>query len=152
MTATDVHGPVDFVLLEFQANRMEGKAAEELARLVDAGTIRLFDILFVAKDAAGEVFGLDLAAEAMAASGFEDLAGARSGLLSDDDMHEAGRALQPGTVAALIVYENTWAIPFVAAAREAGGELVAAARIPAEDVMATLDELEQDSRPLQATT
>jgi hypothetical protein len=152
MTATDVHGPVDFVLLEFQANRMEGKAAEELARLVDAGTIRLFDILFVAKDAAGEVFGLDLAAEAMAASGFDDLAGARSGLLSDDDMREAGQALQPGTVAALIVYENTWAIPFVAAAREAGGELVAGARIPAADVMATLDELEQDSRPLQATT
>jgi hypothetical protein len=152
MTATDVHGPVDFVLLKFQANRMEGKAAEELARLVDAGTIRLFDILFVAKDAEGEVFGLDLAAEAMAASGFDDLAGARSGLLSDDDMREAGQALQPGTVAALIVYENTWAIPFVAAAREAGGELVAGARIPAADVMATLDELEQDSRPLQATT
>jgi hypothetical protein len=152
MTATDVHGPVDFVLLEFQANRMEGKAAEELARLVDAGTIRLFDILFVAKDAEGEVFGLDLAAEAMAASGFDDLAGARAGLLSDDDMREAGQALQPGTVAALIVYENTWAIPFVAAAREAGGELVAGARIPAADVMATLDELEQDSRPLHATT
>ena len=125
MTATDVHGPVDFVLLEFQADRMQGKAAEELIRLVDAGTIRLFDILFVGKDSTGDVYALDLAAEALADAGFGDLAGARSGLLSDDDVQEAGKALEPGTVAALIVYENTWAIPFVAAAREAGGELVA---------------------------
>jgi hypothetical protein len=150
MTATDVHGPIDFVLLEFQADRMQGKAAEELIRLVDAGTIRLFDILFVGKNAEGEVFALDLAAEALADAGFTDLAGAQSGLLSDADMQEAGSALQAGTVAALIVYENTWAIPFVAAAREAGGELVAAARIPAEDVMATLDALEQAA--LQSTT
>jgi uncharacterized membrane protein len=151
MTATRVHGPVDFVLLEFQADRMEGRAAVELLRLVDAGTIALYDILFVAKDAEGEVMALDLAAEVLAGDGFADLAGAHTGLLSDDDMQEAGQALQPGTVAVLVVYENTWAIPFVAAAREAGGELVAAARIPADDVMATLDSLEQDS-PLQATT
>jgi hypothetical protein len=150
MTATDVHGPVDFVLLEFQAPKMKGKAAEELLRLVEAGTIRLFDILFVGKDESGEVFALDLAAEALAEAGFDDFAGAQSGLLSDDDMREAGRAMQPGSVAALVVYENTWAIPFVAAAREAGGELVAAARIPAEDVMATLDALEQIA--LQTTT
>jgi hypothetical protein len=151
MTERDVHGPVDFVLLEFQADRMEGRAAVELLRLVDAGTIALYDVLFVAKNAEGEVFALDLAAEVLAGEGFTDLAGARTGLLSDDDMQEAGQALQPGTVAALVVYENTWAIPFVAAAREAGGELVAAARIPADDVMAMLDVLEQDS-PLQATT
>jgi hypothetical protein len=151
MTATRVHGPVDFVLLEFQADRMEGRAAVELLRLVDAGTIALYDVLFVAKNAEGEVIALDLAAEVLAGDGFADLAGAHTGLLSDDDMQEAGQALQPGTVAVLVVYENTWAIPFVAAAREAGGELVAAARIPADDVMATLDSLEQDS-PLQATT
>ena len=66
MTATDVHGPVDFVLLEFEADRMKGKAADELIRLVDAGTIRLFDILFIGKDSTGEVFVLDLAAEALA--------------------------------------------------------------------------------------
>ena len=150
-TAADVHGPVDFVLLEFQTDRMKGKAAEELIRLVDAGTIRLFDILFVGKDAAGDVFALDLAAEALADAGFGDLAGARSGLLSDEDVQEAGKALESGTVAALIVYENTWAIPFVAAAREAGGELVAGARISATDVMATLDALERDF-PLESNT
>jgi len=151
MTTTDVHGPVDFLLLEFQADRMRGKAAEEIVRLIDAGTIRLFDILFVGKSDDGDVYALDLAAEALAEAGFADLAGARSGLLSNDDVQEAGQALQPGTVAALIVYENTWAIPFVAAAREAGGELVAGARIPAEDVMAALDALEQDTEPLQPT-
>jgi len=152
MTTADVHGPVDFVLMEFQADRMEGKAAQELIRLVDAGIIRLFDILFVAKNAEGQVFALDLAEEAVAAAGFGDLAGAQSGLLSEEDVQEAGSALQPGTVAALVIYENTWAIPFVAAAREAGGELVAGARIPAQDVMAILDALDQESPSLQSTS
>jgi hypothetical protein len=152
MTAADVHGPVDFVLLEFEADRMTGKAAEELVRLVDAGTIRLFDILFIAKDSTGGVFVLDLAAEALAGSGFIDLAGAQSGLMSAEDIQVAGEVMRPGTVAALIVFENTWAIPFVAAARESGGEMVATQRISAEDVMATLDVLERDSQPLQAST
>jgi hypothetical protein len=152
MTAAEVHGPVDFVLLEFEAARMTGKAAEELVRLVEAGTIRLFDVLFVSKDDNGEVFVLDLAAEALAGSGFLDFAGAQSGLLSEEDIELAGAVLRPGTVAALIVFENTWAIPFVAAARESGGEMVATQRVSADDVMATLDALERMSQPLQATT
>jgi hypothetical protein len=63
--------------------------------------------------------------------------------LSEDDIAEAGGALEPGKLAVLIVYENTWAIPFVAAAMESGGELIAGARIPAQDVMDVLDALEQ---------
>jgi hypothetical protein len=152
MTAADVSGPVDFVLLEFQADRMKGRAAEELVKLVDDGIISLFDVMFVGKTADGEVYGLDLAAEALAEAGFGDLVGARSGLLGDEDMAEAAQALEPGTVAAMIVYENTWARPFVAAAREAGGELVAGARIPAADVMAALDAMDQAAEPLQPTS
>jgi uncharacterized protein (DUF433 family) len=77
--------------------------------------------------------------------GFAALASVRSGLLGDDEIAEAASAMEPGTVAALIVYENLWAIPFIAAAREAGGDVIASARIPAEDVMAALDSLESDS-------
>ena len=143
MAESDVHGPIDFVLLEFEAERMHGRAAEELLRLVDQGTIRLYDVLFLGKSNEGEVFALDLAETAAAAGpGFDTLAGASSGLLQSDDITEAGSALRPGTVAALIVYENAWAIPFVGAAREAGGELVAGARLPAADVMAALDSLD----------
>jgi hypothetical protein len=152
MTAEDVSGPVDFVLIEFQADRMKGRAAQEIVRLVDDGIISLLDVMFVGKTADGEVYALDLAAEALAEAGFGDLVGARSGMLGDDDMAEAAAALEAGTVAALIIYENTWARGFVAAAREAGGELVAAARIPAADVMAALDALDQAGEPLQPTS
>lgn len=74
--------------------------------------------------------------------GFSYFSGARSGLLGDDDVAEAAGALEPNTVAALIVYENTWAVPFVAAARKNGGEVVASMRIPAGDIMDALDALE----------
>ena len=75
--------------------------------------------------------------------GFSYFAGARSGMLGDDDAREAAEAMEPGTVAALIVYENTWAAPFVAAVRNSGGEMIASARIPAADVIAALDALDQ---------
>jgi hypothetical protein len=143
MTSTDVHGPVDFVLIEFTGDRVTGRTAQALLDLVERGIVRVYDILMIGEDTDGSVFGIDLAESADSRVGsFTELAGARSGLLSDDDVREAGSAMEPGTLAALIIYENTWAIPFVTAAREAGGELVASARIPATDVMAALDALE----------
>jgi hypothetical protein len=136
-TEPDVHGPVDFVLLEFPDDRLTGRAADELLSLVDRGIVSVYDVDFA-----------EVAAEQL--GGFTQLAGARSGLLTDEDMHQAAEAMEPGRLAALIVYENTWAIPFVAAARESGGELIAGARLPAQDVMDALDALE--SRDDLATT
>lgn len=153
MTQVDVHGPIDFVLLEFTGDKLTGRAAEEVLRLADNGTIRLFDVMFVGKSPDGEVYAVDLAAEALAeALGVERLAGARSGLLADDDINAAAEAMMPGTLAVMIVYENAWAIPFIAAARESGGEMVATARIPADEVMAALDALERAAGPLQPTS
>jgi hypothetical protein len=138
-----VHGPVDFVLIEFPDDRLTGRAAQEVLRLVDSGTIRLFDVLVVGKDSAGSAYAVDMAeVAAQELGGFESLAWARSGILSDDDMQEAAGAMEPGRLAVLIVYENTWAVPFVAAARESGGEMIASARIPAQDVMDALEALE----------
>src|SRR3954447_20174265 len=148
MTAADVHGPVDFVLIEFTANRLTGRAAEELLSLVDRGIVHVYDVLVVGKDESGAAYSVDLAESADQVGGFADLQGARSGILADDDLQEAAGAMEPGTLAALIVYENTWAIPFVAAARESGGTLIAGGRIPAQDVMEVLDALES----LEATT
>ena len=137
-TAADAHGPVDFVLLEFPRNRLTGEAGKALLDLVERGVIRLYDLMVISKDDDGTVELLELSDT----GGFATFAGASSGLLGDDDMREAAAAMQPGKVAALIVYENSWAIPFVTAARNSGGDVIASARIPATDVLAALESLE----------
>ena len=147
MTTTDVHGPIDFLLIEFQGDRLTGGAAQALLDLVDKGIVALYDVLIVGKDHDGNPYAVDLADGVDQLGGFADLAWVLSGLLTEDDMREAAEAMQPGTLAALIVYENTWAVPFVTAAMAAGGELIAGARIPAPDIMAALDALEDTESP-----
>lgn len=142
MPETEVHGPIDYVLLEFTGNKLTGRAAEELVNLVERGIVHVYDVLLVGKDANGSTYMVDLAEQSGQAGGFADLAGARTGILAEDDLLEVAGAMEPGTLAAAIVYENTWAIPFVAAAMESGGQLIAGGRIPAEDVMEALDALE----------
>jgi hypothetical protein len=144
MTDVEVRGPVDYVLLEFHDDHLTGRAAGAVLDLIDRGVIAVYDVVVVGKDHQGKVYSLDLAeAEASAVGDFGDLAGAHSGLVGDDDLADAASAMEPGTLAVLIVYENLWAIPFVAAALESGGEMIASARIPATDVMAAVEALEQ---------
>lgn len=146
MSETATHGPIDFLLLEFPGDRVTGAAADALMDLVDLGIVRVYDLVIVRKDDDGTFSGVDVSdLSAAHVGGFTAFAGARSGLLDDDDLRQAADALKPGTIAALIVYENTWAIPFVAATRDAGGQVVAGARIPAQDVMDALDALERAS-------
>jgi uncharacterized membrane protein len=143
MTDAEVHGPVDYVLLEFHDDHLTGRAAAAVLDLVDRGLIAIYDVVVVGKDQQGAVYALDLAEAADSVVGdFSGLSGARSGLLDQDDMTEAAAAMDPGTLAVLIVFENLWAIPFVSAVREAGAELIASARIPAPDVMAALEALD----------
>ena len=139
---TEAHGPVDFVLLEFPMAGLTGRASDELIRLVEEGVIRLFDLLVVMKNEDGAVEVLELADPGGPAESFSYFDGAQSGLLGEEEIAEATSALLPGTLAALIVYENSWAAPFVAAVRDGGGELVASTRIPAPDVMAALEALD----------
>jgi hypothetical protein len=147
MSRADVHGPIDFVLVEFQGDRLTGGAAQAMLELVDKGIVTLYDVLVVGKTADGEAYSLDLAEGVDQAGDFADLAWVRSGLLTEDDMRAAAESMQPGTLAVLVVYETTWAVPFVAAAMESGGELIAGARIPAQDVMDALDALENTGAP-----
>lgn len=139
----EVHGPIDFVLVEFPPGADLSRVRDEFAATLDTGVVRLWDLLVIRKDEDGSFSGLNL--DEIEDDGIGSLtvfAGARSGLLGDEDVAEAASAMEPGTVAALIVYENTWAIPFVAAAMEADGQVIASARIPAQDVMEVLDALE----------
>jgi hypothetical protein len=140
-TVPELHGPVDFVLLEFPRDRLTGEPSRALVDLVESGVIRLYDLLVISKEEDGTVEVLELG-DPSVVSGFAYFSGARSGLLNDDDVADASSAMQPGTVAALIVYENTWAIPFVEAARSSGGELIASARIPAPVVMEALEAMD----------
>lgn len=143
MSNNDVHGPIDFMLIEFPADSGTGAVAEAVMDLVDRGIIRIYDLLVIRKSDDGTFSGIDvndLTVDHI--GGFAAFSGARSGLLRDDDLRQAADAMQPGTIAALLVYENAWAIGFVAAARDAGGEVIASARIPAQDVMDALDLIE----------
>lgn len=142
--SAEVMGPVHFLLLEFPDQEPTGETAAALLDLVEAGIIRVYDIVAVRKAADGSVSGFeitDLGPEG--AGGFAVFAGSRSGLMDDDDISEAGAAMEPGTVAVLLVYENIWAIPFLAAAHRAGGRLVASAHIPVQDIIDVLDALEE---------
>jgi Family of unknown function (DUF6325) len=143
MSDIAVHGPIDFVLIEFPGDRFTGAAADALLDLVERGVVRVYDLLVIRKAEDGTFSGIDVGElSADDIGGFTAFAGARSGLLGDDDLRQAADAMKPGTVAALIIYENSWAIPFVAAAHDAGGMLIASERIPAQDVMDALDALE----------
>ncbi len=138
----EVHGPVDFVLIEFDGQHLNGATAAALLDLVEGGYIRLYDALVIRKDEDGTFSGFDIAdVDVDHVGAFVAFDGVRSGLLGDEDVEEAANAMEPGTVAALLVYENLWAIPFVAAARSAGGRLVASERIPGQQIMDALDAL-----------
>lgn len=139
----DVCGPVDFLLLEFDPEKMTGGAAAALLDVVDRGIVRIFDLLLIRKDPDGSFAGIDVSdLSADSLGGFVAFAGARSGLIDDDDLAEAAAAMEPSTAALLLVYENTWAVPFVAAALEADAHVVASARIPAEVLMDALEAAE----------
>ncbi|MFF3888612.1 DUF6325 family protein [Streptomyces sp. NPDC001914] len=134
-------GPIDYIVVEFPGNRMTGEGLPILVDLVDRGIIRILDLLFVRKDEDGSVVGMEVAD--FDGDGALDLAvfeGVSSGLLGEDDIEEAGKALEPGNSAGILVYENLWAAPFAAALRRGGAQMVASGRIPVPAVLAALEE------------
>jgi dihydroorotase-like cyclic amidohydrolase len=147
MSAVDANlemGPIDYVLVEWPGRQPNGEAVPHLIDLVDRGLIRVIDLAFITKDEDGNVARLELAelGEVAELAVFE---GASTGLLADEDVAAAADVLEPGTSAALLVYENAWAAPFAAAVRRSGGQLVASGRIPVEDLEAALDAVEANA-------
>ncbi len=135
-------GPIDYLLVEWPGKQPNGEALPHLVDLVDRGLIRILDFAFIKKEEDGSVIQLeiaDLGDEILV------LEGASSGILSDEDTSEAAQALENGTSAALLVYENSWAAPFASAVRRSGGQLVASGRIPVNEILAALEAAEQDA-------
>jgi hypothetical protein len=136
----DELGPVDYLVVEFPpgASHFTGEMASELAALVDAGTIRVLDILILQKDADGSVEALELD-DLDSLNELQALEAELADILAVDDIEHLAAAMEPGTVAGAIVWENRWAAPFASAARRAGGQLVADGRIPIQAIIASLE-------------
>jgi hypothetical protein len=137
-------GPIDVVVIAYPPDApMTGEAAHLLVDLVDRGIIRVLDAMFVQKDADGTFSGFE--ARDLGDRDVGDFAvfdGASSGLLGDEDAAKAADAIEPGSAAVVIVYENRWAAPFIAAVRRNGGVPVAFERIPTQDLIDALDAAE----------
>jgi dihydroorotase-like cyclic amidohydrolase len=136
-------GPIDYLLIEWPGRQPTGEAAPALVDLVERGLIRVLDLVFITKDEDGTVAGVEIAEIAEGVPEMKVFEGASSGMLGDDDINEAAAALEPGTSAALLVYENSWAAPFAIAVRRSGGQLVANGRIPVQAVLAALEAAEE---------
>jgi len=145
-------GPIDYLAIELPAARMKGEGLAALVDLVDQGIIKLLDARAVTREDDGTFTAIALTD--LDNDGTLDLAifeGIESGLLDDDDLQQAAELIEPGKVVALLLYENTWARPFVAAMRRAGAEFIAGGRIRADEVEALLDALEAEEAQAQAT-
>jgi hypothetical protein len=138
--ALDELGPVDYLVVEFPAgaSNFTGEMAKELLALVDSGTIRVIDILILTKNEDGSV-------DAMELSDIEDLGplqaveGELAELLAADDVEHLAAAMDPGSTAGVLIWENLWAAPFASAARRSGGQLIANGRIPIQAIIASIE-------------
>jgi hypothetical protein len=135
-------GPIDYVVLEWQGQQPNaGEVQPLLLDLVDRGIIRILDIALIAKEDDGIVTALDLGR----LEPFGVFEGASTGLLSTEDLEAAGEVLEPGTAAAVLVWENRWAAPIGVALRRSGAQLVASGRIPVQGILAALEAIETDA-------
>ncbi len=136
----DELGPVDYVIVEFPAgaSSFTGEMAAELRALVDSGTIRVIDVLILTKDADGTV-------EATELSDIEELGELQAietelaELLAAEDVDHLAAAMEPGSTAGVLIWENLWAAPFASAARRSGGQLIADGRIPIQAIIASIE-------------
>ncbi len=144
MIMTDVSldelGPVDYAVVEFPAgaSNFTGEMVAELRKLVDAGTIRVIDVLILTKDADGNVDATELS-DVGDLGELQQIEAELAELLAADDVEHLAAAMDPGTVAGVLIWENLWAAPFASAARHSGGQLIANGRIPIQAIIASIE-------------
>jgi hypothetical protein len=137
-------GPIDIVVIAYPAEApMTGEAVPIMLDLVERGIVRVLDVLFVMKNEDGTFSGFEAKdLDAKGVGDFKEFEGATSGILGEEDVSTASQALEPGSAAVMIVYENRWAAPFAAAVRRNGGVVIDNQRIPVQDVIDALDAVE----------
>jgi hypothetical protein len=134
-------GPIDYLAVEWPESHVTGEGFRLLMDLVDRGIVRVLDLLFIAKDADGTVSKVDVADVEHSDALDTRLWGLTSGLLDQSDVDEVAAAIEPGSLAGILVYENVWAVPMWTAIDRSSARLVGAGRIGADDLMAALDTL-----------
>jgi hypothetical protein len=139
-TSLDELGPVDYVIIEFPAgeSNFTGEMAKELLALVDAGTIRVIDILILTKNEDGSVDAIELS-DVDELGELQRIEAELAELLAAEDVVNLAAAMDPGSTAGVLIYENLWAAPFAAAARRSGGQLIANGRIPIQAIIASIE-------------
>jgi Family of unknown function (DUF6325) len=139
-TSLDELGPVDYVVVEFPAGKSNftGEMAAELVRLVEAGTIRLIDVLILTKDDDGTVDAMELS-DIPDLGPLQALEAELAELLAEEDVAHLAAAMDPGSTAGVLIWENLWAAPFASAARRSGGQLLATGRIPIQAIIASIE-------------
>jgi hypothetical protein len=139
-TSLDQLGPVDYVVVEFPAgaSNFTGEMAKELVALVDSGTIRLVDVLILTKNEDGTVEATELS-DIDELGELQALEAQLAELLAADDVEHLAAAMEPGSTAGVLIWENLWAAPFAAAARRSGGQLIANGRIPIQAIIASIE-------------
>ena len=137
-------GPIDIVVIAYPADApMTGEAVPYLLDLIERGIIRVLDVLFVMENEDGTFSGFEAKdVQSDRIGSFKEFEGASTGLLGQEDIATAADAIEPGSAAVMIVYENRWAAPFAAAVRRNGGVVIDNQRIPAQDLMDALDAVE----------
>jgi len=139
-TPFDQLGPVDYVVVEFPAGAQNftGEMAEELLKLVDSKTIRVIDVLILTKDDDGSVDVTELS-DIDELGEMQAVEAELAELLAADDVDHLAAAMEPGSTAGVLIYENLWAAPFASAARHSGGQLIANGRIPIQAIIASIE-------------
>jgi hypothetical protein len=151
MTMTEISldelGPVDYVVVEFPAgaSNFTGEMVSELLALVDAGTIRVIDVLILTKDADGTVEVTELS-DVEELGELQAIEAELAELLAAEDVDNLAAAMEPGSTAGVLIWENLWAAPFASAARRSGGQLIADGRIPIQAIIASIEADEETAR------
>jgi len=142
MTQTTLNdlGPVDYLVVEFPAgaSNFTGEMAEELLALVDGGLVRVIDVLILTKDENGSVDAMELS-DVGELGQLQALEAELAELLAEEDVEHLAAAMEPGSTAGVLIWENLWAAPFASAARRAGGQLIANGRIPIQAIIASIE-------------
>jgi hypothetical protein len=139
-TSLDELGPVDYMVVEFPAgaSNFTGEMTAELISLVESGTIRVIDVVILQKSEDGEIEATELS-DIGELGELQALEAQLAELLAEDDIVHLAAAMEPGSTAGVLIWENLWAAPFAAAARRSGGQLIANGRIPIQAIIASIE-------------
>ena len=141
VSSPDELGPVDWIVVEFPGSTFNGEIAPALADLVERDLVRVLDLLVLKKDVDGSLEAFELSdLDEAEIGGLRSFETALAMLLSEDDVTALAAAIEPGSSAAVLVWENTWAAPFASAVRHSGGQLVASGRIPIQALLAAIED------------